>query len=59
MLSDLTQAAWLGTAGGGPVVRLRRNYRFTGLLGDLAEAIRAGEAEQVLGLVTAGRPRSP
>ncbi len=56
VLSDLTQAAWLGTTSGGPVVRLRRNYRFTGLLGDLAEAIRAGEAEQVLGLVTAGKP---
>jgi exodeoxyribonuclease V alpha subunit len=54
VLSDLTQAAWQGTDGTSPVVRLGRNYRFTGVLGDLAEAIRAGDSGRVVDLVTAG-----
>lgn len=56
VLSDLTQADWRGTGGASPVVRLRRNYRFTGVLGELAEAVRSGDADRVLGLATAGHP---
>jgi exodeoxyribonuclease V alpha subunit len=56
VLSDLTQASWRGTGGRTPVVRLRRNYRFTGVLGELAEAVRAGDADRVLALVSAGHP---
>ena len=54
VLGDLTQAEWRGTGGPSPVVRLQRNYRFTGVLGQLAQAVRAGEAEHVLALATAG-----
>ncbi|MFT4215686.1 MAG: exodeoxyribonuclease V subunit alpha [Micropruina sp.] len=56
VLSDLTQASWRGTGGRTPVVRLRRNYRFTGVLGELAEAVRAGDRDGVLALTTAGHP---
>ncbi len=54
ILGDLTAASWRSTGGASPVVRLQRNYRFTGMLGALAEAIRAGDAGQVLNLATAG-----
>ena len=54
ILGDLTAASWNGTGGRSPVVRLHHNYRFTGVLGELAEAIRAGDADQVLNLATAG-----
>ncbi|MFT4225249.1 exodeoxyribonuclease V subunit alpha [Micropruina sp.] len=57
VLSDLTQASWRGTEGHSPVVRLRRNYRFTGVLGELAEAVRSGDAGTVLALATAGHPQ--
>lgn len=56
VLSDLTQADWRGTGGRTPVVRLRRNYRFTGVLGELAEAVRAGDAGRVLALATGRHP---
>jgi len=54
VLADLTRAAWKGTAGVSPVIRLQRNYRFTGVLGDLAQAVRAGDGDAVVSLVTAG-----
>jgi len=54
VLGDLTRASWQGTGGQSPVVRLRRNYRFTGVLGQLAEAVRAGDPDRVLALATAG-----
>ncbi|MBK8445893.1 MAG: exodeoxyribonuclease V subunit alpha [Micropruina sp.] len=54
VLGDLTQAAWTGTGGRSPVVRLQRNYRFTGVLGELAAAVRSGQADEVLRLVGAG-----
>ena len=57
VLGDLTQASWRGTGGRTPVVRLRHNYRFTGVLGELAEAVRAGDAPRVLELATSGHPR--
>lgn len=54
ILGDLTAASWRSTGGQSPVVRLQHNYRFKGELGALAEAIRAGDAAQVLALATAG-----
>ncbi len=51
VLGDLTSAGWQGTGVHNPVVRLRRNYRFAGVLGELAEAVRTGDAETVLRLV--------
>lgn len=53
ILGDLTAATW---AGDSPVVRLQRNYRFTGVLGDFAAAIRAGDTATVLDLATQGHP---
>ena len=57
VLADLTRAGWLGTGGASPVVTLRRNYRFTGLLGELAAAVRDGDAGGVLDLVRRNDPR--
>ena len=57
VLADLTRAGWQGTGGASPVVRLNRNYRFAGLLGELAAAVRDGDADTVLNLVTAGDPQ--
>lgn len=37
-----------------PFVRLRHNWRFTGRLGEVAEAIRVGDADQVVDLITRG-----
>lgn len=57
VLADLTRAGWRGTGGASPVVRLNRNYRFAGVLGRLAAAVRDGDAEVVLDLVGAGDPQ--
>ncbi|MCW3157476.1 exodeoxyribonuclease V subunit alpha [Micropruina sonneratiae] len=57
VLADLTRAGWRGTGGSSPVVTLHRNYRFTGLLGDLASAVRHGDADRVLDLAAAGDSR--
>lgn len=54
ILGDLTAASWHSTGGQSPVVRLQHNYRFSGVLSQLAEAIRTGNAASVLGLATAG-----
>ncbi|MFT3862508.1 exodeoxyribonuclease V subunit alpha [Micropruina sp.] len=56
VLADLTRAGWQGTGGASPVVRLNRNYRFAGVLGQLATAVRDGDADAVLDLVAAGDP---
>ena len=56
VLADLTRAGWRGTGGASPVVRLQRNYRFAGVLGRLAAAVRDGDAAAVLDLVGAGDP---
>ncbi|MFT3970241.1 MAG: exodeoxyribonuclease V subunit alpha [Micropruina sp.] len=57
VLADLTRAGWQGTGGASPVVRLNRNYRFAGVLGRLAAAVRDGNAELVLDLIAAGDPQ--
>ena len=54
ILGDLTAASWHSTGGKSPVVRLQHNYRFSGVLSQLAEAIRTGDADGVLDLVGAG-----
>lgn len=58
VLSDITRAAWSSSDPGGPaappVALLRHNFRFDGRIGDLAAAIRDGDADAAVDLLRQG-----
>lgn len=56
VLSDIVGAEWSGSDRPRPVVRLTRNWRFGGAIGELAAAVRAGDADAAIAVLRGGAP---